>query len=164
MRTLILMRHAKSSYPPGVDDQDRPLSARGQGDARAAAQWLAATYPHVDEVVLSPARRVQETWELIRRSLSVSDVRVDTRIYDDWGRDLRRVIADLAPASRIGLLIGHNPGMEDIARNLTGPVALAERERMEEKFPTSAIAVVRWSGAWGSPEDAELLTFAVPRG
>jgi phosphohistidine phosphatase len=74
------------------------------------------------------------------------------------------VIADVDAASRIALVVGHNPGIEEFALALAGPVPLAARERMEEKFPTSAIAVLRWTGDWASPQEVELLAFAVPRG
>jgi phosphohistidine phosphatase len=164
VRTLVLIRHAKSDYPGGVADADRPLSARGERDAAAAAQWLAAAYPVVDEVAVSPARRAQQTWSVIGAAVDATTVRTDPRVYEDWGVELRRVVAELNPASESAIIVGHNPGIEDLAATLAGRALTSAKARMTHKYPTSGIAIVNIEGAWSEPTSTRLSVFAVPRG
>jgi len=162
--SLLVMRHAKSDYPVGVDDRDRPLSPRGRADAEAAGRWIAAGFPHLDEVVVSPARRAQQTWRGVTPYVEASLVRTDDRIYDDWGERLDEVVADLHADAQTALIIGHNPGVEEwVLRNTTSSSDPA-RVRLSWKFPTSAVAVLRWDGAWTGSTQRDLLVFAVPRG
>lgn len=163
MPTLLLLRHAKSAYPPGVVDRDRPLSERGRKDADAAGRWIAWTVPVIDEVMVSPARRAQETWHRVSHHVASPVVRDDERIYSDWGSDLVSVVAECAAHSQTALVIGHNPGIEELALSLSS-VASPMRERMSLKFPTAGIAMLRWDGDWRDPRAAELIAFAVPRG
>jgi len=164
MRTLILLRHAKSDYPVGVPDVARPLALRGERDAAAAGLWLRAAFPRVDEVVVSPATRAQQTWQHVAGEIEVGTVRVDDRIYADWGSDLPDVVADLAPKSRTAMIVGHNPGIEEFALRLSGALASAARERLERKFPTSGIAIISVTGEWAEQVSTQLSMFAVPRG
>ena len=164
MRTLLLLRHAKSDYPQGVPDRERPLSARGERDAVAAGEWLGAAYPLIDEAVVSPARRAQETWARVSRSVTSRVTHVDDRVYDDWGSRLPEICAAMNTYTHTALIVGHNPGIEDFARALAAggdPVAIA---RMREKYPTSGIAVVHFMGAWHELQRSSLVAFAVPRG
>ena len=162
MRTLILLRHAKSDYPSGVADIDRPLAPRGERDAAAAAWWLRTGYPVIDEVLVSPAVRAQQTWGYVAVGVEAGSVRTDDRIYADWGERLPAVVADLDPGTNTALIVGHNPGIEELARALAGGWSTA-RDRLERKFPTSGIAVLRFAGAWSDPGSTELVMFAVPR-
>ena len=161
MRTLILLRHAKSDYPAGVEDIERPLSPRGERDAVAAARWLGACFPEVDEVVVSPARRARQTWSAVAAEISAQRVREDDRIYADWGARLGDVVADLDPQSRTSLIVGHNPGIEDLAaRGADSHCAT----RMRRKYPTAGIAIFGLPEAWSGFADADLQMFSVPRG
>jgi phosphohistidine phosphatase len=164
MPQLLLMRHAKSAYPEGVADNLRPLSPRGRADARAAGQWIAAAFPQLDEVVVSPALRAQQTWEIAREPLDARLVRTDARIYADWGDRLEDVVTELHHHTSTALIIGHNPGVESWALGVTAGGDDDARERMAHKFPTSGIAVLQWSDGWSTPRDVRLLAFAVPRG
>lgn len=163
MRTLVLLRHAKSDYPAGVADIDRPLAPRGARDAAAAAWWLRTGYPVIDEVVVSPAVRAQQTWGYVATAVEAGSVRTDDRIYVDWGERLLAVVAELDPGSHTALIVGHNPGIEELARSLAGGWSPA-RDRLEVKFPTSGIAVLRFTGSWSDAGSTELVMFAVPRG
>lgn len=163
MPTLLLLRHAKSAYPPGTDDRARPLSERGRKDADAAGRWLAWTVPDIDEVIVSPARRAQETWQRVSHHVGGLVVREDERIYADWGSDLLSVVAECAADSQTALIIGHNPGIEELALSLSS-LASPLRERISLKFPTAGIAMLRWDGNWRDSPTAELVAFAVPRG
>lgn len=164
VKTLILMRHAKSDYPDGVPDHDRPLASRGERDATAAGVWLAAAFPVIDEVVVSPARRARDTWARCAGQLDAREVRQDNRVYEDWGSGLPAVVAGLRPGSATALIVGHNPGIEECAERLARPGAPGARARMVQKFPTCGIAVIGMdSDRWvvGGPG---LVVFAVPRG
>lgn len=164
MRQLILLRHAKSDYPPGVPDRERPLSPRGERDAIAAARWLGAAFPEVDEAIVSPARRAAQTWNAVQGSVGDPAVRVDERVYDDWGAGLPQVVTGIDPGSRTALIIGHNPGIEDLAQALAGQERSDARSRLAAKYPTAGIAVIGFSGEWTDLRSTQLLVFAVPRG
>lgn len=164
MRTLILIRHAKSSYPPGVPDRERPLAERGVRDAHAAGAWLRATFPSIDTAVISPATRARDTWSIVSRGLSVGEAREDSRVYDDWGSALPSLVSGLPPASRIAVIVGHNPGIEELAIQLGQRGDERARERMLSKYPTCGIAVIGFDGDWSQAHTARLCSFAVPRG
>jgi phosphohistidine phosphatase len=164
MRTLLLMRHAKSDYPVGVPDRDRPLAPRGERDAAAAGMWLRAAYPAIDQVIVSPARRAHETWMRVAPCLEVGGVQVDARVYDDWGADLQEVVAGLPDAARSALVIGHNPGIEEFTMSHATSGDPQARERVLRKFPTSAIAVLHLPDTWADAQGCALVALAVPRG
>lgn len=164
VRTLLLLRHGKSDYPAGVPDHERPLALRGERDADAAGAWLAAAYPVIDEVVVSPATRARETWSRVAASVNATNVREDARIYDDWGARLRDVVASLSPDATTALIVGHNPGIEEYAAALATDGDSSARARLIRKYPTSGIAVLLVPGTWDQPGRATLAAFAVPRG
>lgn len=161
LRVLILLRHAKSDYPPGVPDRERPLAARGERDAMAAAAWIGAAYPEIDEAVVSPARRAQQTWAQVSMRVRAARVRDDERVYADWGAGLGDVVASLDAGSRSAIVVGHNPGIEEFALGFAGDSQV--RGRMADKYPTCGIAVIRLTGEWTHREASELMLFAVPR-
>ena len=164
MRTLLLMRHAKSDYPAGVPDHDRPLAPRGERDADAAAAWISAAYPRLDEVAVSPARRAQQTWTRVAARVEAGAVRDDPRIYEDWGSGLGNVMAAFSEEASIALVVGHNPGIEEFAVNVSQGGDPSARARLLAKYPTSGIAVLLVPGTWERPGAVELALFAVPRG
>ncbi len=164
MKTLILMRHAKSDYPDGVPDFDRPLAPRGERDADASGIWLAAAFPVIDEVVVSPARRARDTWARCAPHLDAREVREDSRIYDDWGSCLPDVVAGIRPTTETALIVGHNPGIEEYAERLAGAADSAARARMMRKYPTCGIAVIGMPANSGGGDGTVLRAFAVPRG
>jgi phosphohistidine phosphatase len=141
-RTLILLRHAKSDWSGTEPDVRRPLAARGRRQAPQAGRWLAENVDHLDLAVVSPAVRARQTWALVAAELTPAPpTTVDDRVYAASGRLLLSVVRELPPAVDTVVLVGHNPGVEDLALDLTGePVAL----------PTSAIAVVSWPGSWST--------------
>jgi len=164
LRTLLLMRHAKSDYPVGVPDRDRPLAPRGERDAAAAGLWLRAAYPAIDQVIVSPARRARETWTRVAPCLEVGGVQEDARVYDDWGADLQQVVASLPDEARSALVIGHNPGIEEFTVSHATSGDPQARERALRKFPTSGIAVLHLPDTWADAQGCALVAFAIPRG
>lgn len=142
-RTLILFRHAKSDQSSPGADIDRPLNPRGERQAPEAGRWLAGNIDTIDLAVVSPANRARTTWELASAELDESpQTRIDERIY---GGSLLSVVRDLPDEARTVVLVGHNPGMEDLASLLSNtPLPM----------PTSAIAVLDASTAWSSAGDS----------
>jgi phosphohistidine phosphatase len=162
MPELLLARHAKSDYPPGVDDHARPLAQRGRRDAHALGVWLSAKAGPLDRIVISTSTRTRQTWEIASSHLEAGlPCEFTDNIYEaDW-RELLTVARESGPSQRT-LLIGHNPGMEDLATIL----ATNSLPAMHEKFPTSAVARLTFEGSWEQLDQhgAELVEFVVPRG
>lgn len=117
MPTLVLLRHAKSAYPEGVDDHDRPLSPRGRRDAARAGELLSVRYSF-DEVLVSTALRAQQTWQRLGEvSSGPADLRPD--LYLASSGELLDLVGGLPEPAGAALLIGHNPGMEECATVLS---------------------------------------------
>ncbi|HVH94043.1 MAG TPA: methyltransferase domain-containing protein [Nocardioidaceae bacterium] len=141
-RTLILLRHAKSDWSGDTADIDRPLADRGRRQAPGAGRWLAANIDSIDLAVVSPAARTRSTWELVAAELNVPPhTRIDDRLYAASGDELLTVVRGLHDDVETAILVGHNPGMEELASLLTGePMAMK----------TSVLAVITVSGSWGT--------------
>ncbi|MGH9943251.1 MAG: SixA phosphatase family protein [Pyrinomonadaceae bacterium] len=134
MKTLLLLRHAKSSWDdPALRDFDRPLNARGHKAAPLMGWYLRQRQIELSLVVCSLAQRAKETAELFFAAARLNHVelRFDARIYDAAPSDLMRVISEFDDGAECVLLIGHNPGLEEILQRLTG-----EFRRM----PTASLA------------------------
>ena len=138
--TLILLRHAKSDWSGDEADVDRPLAKRGRRQAPEAGRWLAANIDRVDLAVVSPASRARSTWDLVAAELPVPPpTRIDDRVYAASDAELLAVVRELSDDLRTVVLVGHNPGLEELASSLTGD---------ETPLPTSALAVIVVPGAW----------------
>lgn len=157
--TLILLRHGKSGYPPGVGDHQRPLAPRGRREAALAGEWIAAEGLAVDAVLCSSATRTRQTLER-------TGITAPTRVLDElYGADPGEVLELLriyapADASTV-LVVGHCPTMPDTALTLD-PHGIIDR------FPTSAYAVLRLGAPWSevglAPDPhAHLVGVRIPR-
>ncbi len=164
MRTLILARHAKSDYPAGVADHDRPLSPRGRRDAPVAGQWVADNVGGPEQALVSTALRAQETWTAIAAAIPGTPQHDEPRIYEASPGQLLRVIAEIPADVKSVIIVGHNPGLEELAERLSSSSPSSDRDRLVEKYPTSAVAVFRTEQDWAHVVTAELVAFAVPRG
>jgi phosphohistidine phosphatase len=167
-RTLLLLRHAKSDYPAGAADHERPLAPRGIREAALAGDWLRAQNPAIDAVLCSTAVRTRQTLERTRIEKPV--VYVD-RLYDATPGAVIDVIngvqSRFEPQIQTLLVIGHEPAMSSVALGLAaahGSNATAA-EQISTKFPTSAIAVLRTAQSWDqlTLNSAALVAFHVPR-
>ncbi len=142
MLRLLLLRHAKAAWPPGVLDLDRPLAPRGQEAAALMGQYLKSEELDPDLVLVSPARRTQQTWDLIRPVTGEIDTRRDGRIYEAPVSRLVTVLQEVEPAARTLLMIGHNPGFEDLVSFLVGEGDMDGILRLAQKYPTAGLAVI----------------------
>jgi phosphohistidine phosphatase len=163
-RSLVLLRHAKSAYPTGVPDHDRPLAERGVREAALAGDWLRANLPSIDAVLCSTATRARET--LARSGIDAPVEYVD-RLYGATPATVIEEINQVSDDVNTLLVVGHEPTISEVAIVLAGvdgtdTVAV---ERISAKFPTSAIGVLRIAGRWEQvePGSAALVDFHVPR-
>jgi phosphohistidine phosphatase len=167
LRRLIVLRHAKSARPD-VPDHERPLAGRGRRDAPAAGRWLRDSGCAPDRVICSTARRARETWELVDGELGVvhPSVEYDPRVYDATVPELLEVVHELPDDAVTVLLVGHNPGFEELTMALAGSADGDALDRARAKFPTCAIAVLAFTGPWTAlaAGAARLTHFAAPRG
>jgi phosphohistidine phosphatase len=141
MRTLVIMRHAEAADRSPSGDHARVLSPRGRAHARRMAGWLAAQNLAPEVVLCSNAARAVETLEALRPELGDAEIRTEPALYLASPEQVLAMIHDLS-ASESALVIGHNPGLQIVARKLVedGPA----RARLEGRFPPAAVAVLRW--------------------
>ncbi|HVM56672.1 MAG TPA: histidine phosphatase family protein [Gaiellaceae bacterium] len=168
MKRLYLLRHAKSSWDePGVADIDRPLAPRGRKAAKRIAAYLRRTGAAPAVVLCSSALRTRQTLDAIRPALGGDpEVLVEDELYAaDAGTLLTRIRA-VPPAAGSVLLIGHNPGLGDLALSLAGGGDAELLGRLREGLPTGALATFAIAAdAWDdlAAGGAELTAYVVPR-
>ncbi|MEU5702913.1 SixA phosphatase family protein [Streptomyces aurantiacus] len=168
LRRLVVLRHAKSAWPDGVADHERPLASRGRRDAPAAGRALAAADCLSDLALCSTAVRARQTWDLAAAQWGTPPpVRHDPRLYGADVPELLEVVREAPADAETLLLIGHNPGLAELVLTLAGDSLDGALDDVRSKFPTSAIAVLAWHGGdWTSlgPGTALLTDMIVPRG
>ncbi|MEG3124958.1 SixA phosphatase family protein [Sphingomonas sp. GB1N7] len=168
MKTLTLLRHAKSGWDDKVvRDVDRPLNGKGKRAAACVGQHWRDLRLGFDHVVASPAVRVHETIAELAVGYGETIVPVvDRRIYLASAVTLIDVIHELPEGADRVLMIGHNPGLEDLVLMLVPDKASdALRDTVEEKFPTASTAELTFEGAWADVAQnmATLTRFIRPR-
>ncbi|GLS32350.1 phosphohistidine phosphatase [Mesorhizobium albiziae] len=168
MKSLLLLRHAKSSRDdPALEDFDRPLAKRGRNAAPAIGAELASRGWLPEAVLVSPAKRTRQTWALVAAELPAAPKAMFAKpLYMASPEQLLQRIQKVAATKQTLLVVGHNPGMEELALQLAGsgsdPNALAG---ISEKFPTAALARFAFDGQWAdlSTGKAKLTHFLRPR-
>lgn len=169
MKTLTILRHAKSSWDDAVArDFDRPLNARGQRAAVTVGRHMRSEGLSFDHVVASPAVRITETVEQVESGYgSALAPAWDRRIYLASASTLMDVVHELPAGADSALLIGHNPGLEDLILMLVPDRSSdALRSSVEEKFPTAALAVITFeTDDWSAirSNSGALVRFIRPR-
>lgn len=168
MRTLGLLRHAKSSWEdPALDDHDRPLVARGREAAPRIGAWLRERAVQPDLVLVSSAARARETWSLLQPALgSKAPARALTELYLAGPSELLRIVKRTPAEVATLLVIGHNPALETFARQMVAGGHAKLRRRMSRKFPTAALALIsfetdRWQAL--APGTGALDAFVRPK-
>jgi phosphohistidine phosphatase len=167
VKRLWLLRHAKSSWDdPDLPDRLRPLAPRGIRAVDAVARHLRATAVAPDLVLCSPARRAVQTWEGVASGVPPGTaVEIEEAVYHADGDELLARLREVPSAIGSVLLVGHNPGLQDLAVDLVGSGDAGLRERLLTKFPTGALATLGLPAPWHDLKRgaASLLAFVVPR-
>ena len=144
MKTLTLLRHAKSTWDdPVARDFERPLNRRGRKAARRVGAEMRAQGLAFDSVVASPATRVVETLDEVAQGYGERlDVKYEPRVYLAAPQALLELVRATDDAIERLLLVGHNPGMENLAMLLSRERGDALREEVEVKYPTGTLAEI----------------------
>jgi phosphohistidine phosphatase len=166
VRTVLLLRHGKSSWSdPALADVDRPLAPRGERAAKSIAKYLRRKKVRPALVLCSPSLRTRQTLAAIEPSLGRrSRVELVPQLYAASERELLERLQALPDSIESVMIIGHNPGLQDLALALASQGA--DRPQLEAKFPTGALATLvvrnkRWAALRRG--DAELVDYVVPR-
>ena len=167
-RRILLLRHAKSAWDePGLDDFDRPLAPRGRRAAAVMGVYLRDEGLVPDLVLCSGARRAVETWEIASHELPHAPaVEHDPGLYMVPADRLLKRLRKLPAAVRSVLVVGHEGGVDAIARRLVGDGAAPLRKRLSEKYPTATLAVVAVTlDDWATlaEKSGTLTRFAAPK-
>jgi phosphohistidine phosphatase len=166
MRRLFLLRHAKA-VPLGQDDDfDRDLTERGRSDARRIGEWMARENLVPDYCLYSGAARTRETYEIVAKALPRDFIAFEQNaLYEATRFLIVGLLREASANARALLVVGHNPGMADVANLLVGEGAAAERLRLASKFPTAALAVIAFDRPdWSDlgPRTGRLERFVTP--
>ena len=147
----MLLRHAKSDRGnPGVRDHDRTLNARGRETAPRIGAYMASHALVPDLVLCSTATRARETWDLVAAAFSPApNIVQEARIYQNDPAVLLDIVRSMRPDVERLLLVGHNPSFQVFAEEIVASGHGDARQRLREKFPTAALAVIDFAvEAW----------------
>ncbi len=161
MKTLLILRHAKSDWDqPGVADHDRTLNPRGKRDAPRVGQWLRDEHLVPDLIISSSAKRARKTAKLVADASGYEgEVVLEKDFYLAGPEAYFEVLKKVRDACHIVMVVGHNPGLEELVVALTGEA---------EPLPTAAVAQIalpisRWREI-GEEIEGELVYLWRPRG
>jgi phosphohistidine phosphatase len=166
MRCLLLLRHAKAIPSSGRNDYDRALIERGRRDAAHIGAFVAEAGMIPDLVICSGAARARETAAIVMKAWPRPlEARAEPSLYDATRAMLQAIVRALPDTAPSVMLVGHNPGLADLANYLVGSGAKSDLLRMAGKFPTSGLAALefdvdRWRDV--APGSALLARFATP--
>ena len=166
MHQLLLLRHAKSSWDvPKLADRDRPLNKRGRHAAAAMRTAMHDFGLAPDVVLVSPARRTQETLAALEPWDETPVVEPLEILYLASVQQLLDVLQGLSETVRSVMLIGHNPGMQELAALLVARPVPEQAKGLAEKFPTGALAEFAIRGTWADLDagGGQLVRFLTPR-
>lgn len=168
MLTLILLRHAKSSWNnPALDDIDRPLAKRGISDAPLIGRAMAERGIDPELVLCSSARRTRDTFDLVLPELRVEPrIVYDGALYHAHPDAMLKMLQAIPPGTNRVMLVGHNPELQSFALDLVGAGPKHFRDRLTTKYPTAGLAVINFAaGLWKNIDvnSGTLNLFLVPR-
>ena len=168
MRRLMLLRHAKSDWAkPGLRDHDRPLNPRGREAAPKMGAYMVRHALVPDLIIASTAKRVTETLDHLLPAFDRPPKIVsEPRVYDARSNALLGVLKEAPGTAHSLLLVGHNPGIAELASLLIASGDVDARQRLIEKFPTAGLAVIDFAiDDWAKlhPRGGRLDRFVVPR-
>jgi phosphohistidine phosphatase len=142
MKTLFILRHAKSSWEDAsMADFDRPLNKRGLDTAPLVGETIRKNKFHIDLIICSPAKRAEQTAVSVKEAAQIkADIQFDDRIYEASPHRLLEIASKLDDNVQSAMLVGHNPGLEGLLKMLTHEV---------EAMPTAALAIIDLKiGSW----------------
>ncbi|SEG75001.1 phosphohistidine phosphatase [Nonomuraea solani] len=153
MRTLIVLRHAKAAQVPGLADRERPLTDRGERDAKRAGDEIRAAGLAPEAVLCSPALRTKRTAEI---AFPETEISYERDIYEAYPDELLALVRRSDPGLSTVVLCGHNPGVHELALGLAGG---------DYVFRPGAFAVIELESAWEDvhPGQGRLVTHWDPK-
>jgi len=168
MRRLLLFRHAKADRAEaGESDRNRVLNDRGRKDAVRIGAYMAGHALHPDRVAVSPSLRTQETWKCAAAALRpASAAQSVERLYDATPHAILDVIKDSPTRAHTVLVVGHNPGLHELALMLIASGDIEMRERLREKLPTAGLVIIDFAvDDWSKlhPRSGRLERFVSPK-
>ena len=168
MRRLILFRHAKAERSePGMEDHARALVERGRKDAAKIGAYMNAHALIPDRVIMSPAVRTQETWKIAAAAFRPAPgAMMAEQLYDATPLAIFAVIKQAPAAAHTLLVIGHNPGLHEVAAMLIASGDIDTRERLREKLPTAGLVIIDFAfDDWSKlhPQSGRLERFVSPK-
>jgi phosphohistidine phosphatase len=171
-RRVVLVRHAKSAWPHGVPDHERPLAGKGRRNAQATGKWFATEGPRPQLVLCSDAVRARHTWEIIAGSISGAmpgpgpQVCLQPELYGADPQDVLDLLHPVEDSVSVVVVVGHQPTLSETVLLLAGKGSdRGGLARLRAKYPTNGVAVLRFHGRWEdlAARGAVLELFAVPR-
>jgi len=165
-RELLILRHAKSDWSAGdAGDFKRPLAKRGKKDALCVGTWLYREGLVPDLVISSPAHRARQTAEKVCKSMDykIKQIQWYAEVYGANTQDLLRLLGHCPPTARIVLLVGHNPGLEELVLHLAGDEPDLQADG--KLLPTATLARLEMPDDWSALTSgcAQLITITRPR-
>ena len=144
MRRLLLLRHAKAErLQSGGRDHDRILAKRGREDATAIGAYLVRHKLVPDRALVSTSARTRETWALVASAFAKAPpAKFESSIYESSSEAILKAIKATEPTAKTLVVVGHNPGMQQLAAILVASGDIEARQRMLEEFPTAAFAMI----------------------
>jgi phosphohistidine phosphatase len=144
VRRLLLFRHAKAQRPePGMEDHARVLIERGRKDSARIGAYMATNGLVPDRVLISPSARTQETWKFTATAFSSTPTAVTAeQLYEATPRAIIALVKEAATEVHTLLVIGHNPGLHELALKLVASGNADARERLQEKLPTAGLVIM----------------------
>ena len=169
-RTLLLLRHAKSDWKSGASgDHDRQLNHRGERAAVLMGAYLAQRASVPDLIVCSSAVRAQQTTERLLAGLGKPDgaipVAVEPKLYMAAPKPCLSIVRSQDDAVESLMIVGHNPGLQELAVMLAANGDPAAGSAIKEAFPTAGLAIYRHTGGWAkiAAQTCELLEYTFPK-
>ena len=165
--TLILLRHAKSEWPDGVADHDRPLTERGRRDAPRTGAWLVEHGRVPDRAAVSTALRTQETYELAAEAFPSSpEVELLDELYAASAGEMLEVVRKTPESVGTLMVVSHNPGTQLLALALADETHLELVTKVRSGYSTNTLTVLEFDGPWATldPAAASIVAVESPRG
>ncbi len=165
MRELLILRHGKSDWPPGVDDFDRPLKSRGKRAATKIGHWLLKHDLVPNRILSSPAERAIRTAERVCTAMDLENSCIEEvdGLYLASRETLLTVLRSISEPTKRALIVGHNPGLEELLMTLSD--AKISPNDGSGRMPTAALAVLKLSTKWNAitTHSATIMTLIRPK-